>query len=353
MRTLAAVDVALREAEQLHHLAQGITFWTYLFHRTEPGVSEEVLGRPLPQVVVAPPPERPVARVVALPPPAPVVTTSAAAKSSPPPGSVGQWVSPPPAIVTPEVAQAAAKPIPGQSPASGVPHPELPRIRAFARFAFAVAKSDGRVAQSERKVIRSFLASKFGHHDLLVRHIDPLMEEVEAAVPTEAEAVAELRAMTTAVERQELYRFAELIADAAGERKPREQEALARIALAFGVTVTPAAPVVAVTAAPAPAAPRVAPTPDARTLLEIPPGVELTPELIRRRLALLGDRLDPARAREMGPEFARMAEEKLAKLRAAAEALIAPLNEPLERPDAPPPPADPRHNPDLDDAFGG
>jgi hypothetical protein len=40
----------------------------------------------------------------------------------------------------------------------------------------------------------------------LARHIDPMMEQVEAAIPTEAEAVAELRALATPIERQELYR---------------------------------------------------------------------------------------------------------------------------------------------------
>ncbi len=53
----------------------------------------------------------------------------------------------------------------------------------------------------------------------------------------------------------------------------------------------------------------------------------------------------------MGTEFAKLAEEKRATLKAAAEELLAPLGEPLEKPTAPPP-ADLRHNPDLDDAFG-
>jgi hypothetical protein len=87
-------------------------------------------------------------------------------------------------------------------------------------------------------------------------------------------------------------------------------------------------------------------------VLEIEPGVELSAELIRRRFALLTDKLDPAKATALGPEFARLADQKRAAVRAAAEALIAPFGVPLDPPAAPPPPADPRHNPDLDDVFG-
>ena len=74
-------------------------------------------------------------------------------------------------------------------------------------------------------------------------------------------------------------------------------------------------------------------------------------DLIRRRYNFLSEKLDPARAAALGAEFARLAEEKRAKLKAAAEKLLLPFNEPLEKPVAPQP-ADLRHNPDLDDAFG-
>ena len=86
-------------------------------------------------------------------------------------------------------------------------------------------------------------------------------------------------------------------------------------------------------------------------MLEILPDMPLDPDLIRRRYANLTDKLDPARAAAFGPEFARMAEQKRATVRAAAEALIAPFGEPLEKPAAPPP-TDIRENALLDDVFG-
>ena len=73
---------------------------------------------------------------------------------------------------------------------------------------------------------------------------------------------------------------------------------------------------------------------------------------MRRRFTLLSERLDPSRAATLGPEFAALAAEKRDRVRRAAEALMARFGEPLEKA-APPPPADLRHNPDLDDVFGG
>ena len=90
---------------------------------------------------------------------------------------------------------------------------------------------------------------------------------------------------------------------------------------------------------------------DPRAVLDIAPGTPLDPDLIRRRYALLTEKLDPAKAASFGPDFARMAEEKRSSIRAAAEALIAPFNQLLEKA-APPTPTELRHNPDLDDVFG-
>jgi hypothetical protein len=164
-----------------------------------------------------------------------------------------------------------------------------------------------------------------------------------------------------------VYRWAELIADAAGERNPKEREALTRIETGLelaGRGLSPPPPPSAQTRSPepkkspapppaVPAAPAAPPQtePDHRATLEIARETPLDPELIRRRFQSLTEKLDPARAAAFGPEFVQMAEQKRTRVRAAAEALIAPFNEPLEKP-VPPPPTDLRHNPDLDDVFG-
>jgi uncharacterized tellurite resistance protein B-like protein len=392
---LVAVERALRSTRALLVEARDVTFWNFLFRRTTIGPTDETMSRPLPSAEPAPVPP-PVGRVVRpkTPPPPPVpVSRPVAAKPVP------QAAFPPISPAKPTVARPAPADIFAAELASARPpvtsaadtNPDVPKLWAYARFGYVVAKSDGRVAQAEVKVIRSYLDERFGHDPVLVRHIDPLMERTEGRVPPEAETLADVRSVTTAAERQELYRFAERIADASGERNRREQGMLARVAVAFGLTppapnreplpgVAPASstkpdivletdsgteitvasvrgrapqrsPLIASQRTPSPAS---APAPpiEPRALLEIDPGTEITVDLIRRRFALLSERLDPAKAAAMGPEFAKLAAEKQERLRAAAEALLAPFGEPLKKP-ALPPSTDLRHNPDLDDAFGG
>lgn len=304
---------------------------------------------PIPPVAPAPPEGRPVATSVsarpALPPPVEASTTRPA-----------------------DLFQAALA-APARSANSSVDHPNLHRLRVLTRFGFVVAKADGRVAKAERAAIRSFLADLFGHDPMLVRHIDPTIEQVESAVPTEEVVVREVVAvLTDPAARQAVCAAAERIADASGERNRREVALLARVRAALDVATEPTR--TGGMGGPPPDSQRSGDTdadaphvigpptgaaaePDPRTVLEIEPGVELTAELIRRRYTLLTDRADPAKAAVIGPEFEQLAVRKRATIRLAAETLIARFGLPLDPPAAPPPPPDLRHNPDLDDIFGG
>jgi uncharacterized tellurite resistance protein B-like protein len=346
-RELSAIERALRSTEDLLGEARDVTFWNYLFRRTTNGPRDETMNRPLPSPVPSKPSAVPVAKLVSRPnPPAVPVPLGrpVVAKPAPPPAAFPPSVGPRRTheqsedIFAAELANTKSSPV-----GSADAHPELPKLAAYARFGFLVAKADGRVAVAETKVIRAFLDDRFGHDPILVRHIDPLMERTANRVPPESQALADIKAVATPEEWQALFSFAERVADASGERKPREQEMLFRLAEAFALTPKPAAVKPAPTAGP--------PT-DPRCVLEIDPGTDITAELIRRRFTLLNDRLDPSKAAGLGPEFAAMAAEKRNRVRQAAEALMAPFGEPLEKP-TPPPPADLRHNPDLDDAFGG
>lgn len=309
-REIAAIDAALVDSVSLVDLARGVTFANYLLRRPVPGLTDAVIARPLPEAKVLPAP-------VVEPVPPPVAVPVAA-----------------PALTKPTAEPFVLPPTHDD--------PRLAKLRAFARFGLLVAKTDGRVAQAERKEVRRHLGAAFGHDAFLARHLDPLMEATEAETLDEGAILAALKEATTDAERNELFALAERITDGSGERNQREKDMVARIAVAFAI---------------APVAKPVAPTPvpvaaDPRAVLEIPPDVELSAELIRRRFALLGDKLDPAKASALGPEFAAMAERKRTELRRAAETLIAPFGAPLDPPPAPPPPADIRHNPDLDDLFG-
>ena len=194
-----------------------------------------------------------------------------------------------------------------EAPATEPTH--LHRLRVFARFGFVVAKADGRIAMAERVAIRAFLADLFGHDPIVVRHIDPTIEQVEGVIPSEEWAVREVLAVVTnPVDRQAVYAAAERIADASGEKNQRKMEMLARLRSALGISLSPGgerrgeAPLLQpatpksylFTTDPSPQAERGA-VPDPRTVLEIEPGVELSPSRSRRRTLLALGTLYPRR----------------------------------------------------------
>lgn len=345
-RELAAVETALTEAFALFAVAQPVNFLAFLRRMDQSKQLAEVIARPFPVVVVAPPPTpapRPAAPVPVAapsPPPAAAVTPLAV------PVQLAAQKAPPADLFHAALTTAPAPPAPPKvtEPAG------LARLRALAGFGLMVAKADGRIAQAERKAVRAYLDESFGHDPTLARSIDPVLEQTDKAVPTEGDALYAVRAAVPADSWPALVRFAERVAGSSGEPNAKEREALARIAAALGVAA-PAPPHLPKPPEPAPTPAAPPPAVDHRAVLDIAPDMPLDPDLIRRRFQNLTDKLDPAKAAAFGPEFARMAEQKRAAVRAAAEALIAPFGEPLEKP-APPPPGDIRENALLDDVFG-
>jgi hypothetical protein len=74
---------------------------------------------------------------------------------------------------------------------------------------------------------------------------------------------------------------------------------------------------------------------------------------VQRQWNLLSERLAPEKVASMGAEFVKLAQTMLAALRGAAESLLEAMGEQLETKPPTPPVQDLRHNPDLDDVFGG
>ncbi|HKB01048.1 MAG TPA: TerB family tellurite resistance protein [Gemmataceae bacterium] len=266
--------------------------------------------------------------------------------------------------VTP-VAHAPGSPTPMAEPTP------LDRLRAAAGFGLAVAKSDGRIANSERRQVRVFLERRYARSADLVNQLDAVLADIENDLPTIGDVLWDIRRLIPAAEWPDLFQFAQSVADAAGERNAREVQCLARIAeeLGIGPVVAPtttdrlrAPPAPAETppagdetvGAPATRGPGEEPLsdPECRAALEIGPETPLSVDLIRRQYRLLTERFVPEKFTSHGPDFVRMAAERWARVERAARHLVAEYNEPLVPPDATPPPADPRHNPDLDAALG-
>jgi hypothetical protein len=234
-------------------------------------------------------------------------------------------------------------------------HPQQDRLEAFARFGAMIALADGRAAQAELRLVRSFLAELFGHEPDLLRRIDPLVELCVVAKPFIDHTIAEAnRVAAGEAELSRLYQWAAQITDASSGRNDRESALLDRIAKEWNLAApSPQSEALAVASPASSIAPAAAvPPTDLRTELGIPADAEITVELVRRRYSLVVDQLDAARLDGLGEEFASLAALKREKVEAAALALLHPFGATLAPPQAPPPSNDLRHNPDLDAVFG-
>ncbi len=328
--------VAITATQQLFAIVRNISF--HVFARNIPimRLSAELMARPLPTPTWMKADQKPKPAVVPIPPEPPPVrrptTTTASAKApSAPHGDLFQ-----------AALKSGAAPV--LSPHTATNASEL-KLIAITRFAYLMAKCDGRVAKAERLQIRMLLMSLFGHDAALARAIDPLMETTEKSNPKEASILAEVKRVTTRTEQKTLLAFVDAMAT--GSPSGKKSQLRTRIATDFGEVIVETPKPVPIP----PPAPAAKPVVDHRAVLEIEPGMAFDANLIRRRYAMLTEKMDPAKAAAMGPEFAKMAETKRTAIRAAAEALMAPFGEPLEKL-APEPPKDLRHNPDLDDVFG-
>lgn len=321
-RKQSQAEAGLQALTMKLNLAERIRFANFLMGTLPAGLSRELMAEPI---------LLPVATAAPSPPVAPVVVATPAPNAGP---------------MNPDA-------MPNTKPGE---LPSLTRFRVAARFGYAVAKADGRTAAGEKRQIRVFLERRYATAAYLITKINQLIAEIEKNVPTLEESLAEVRATIPPDNWPELNQFAISVTDASGERNARKNAVLARVATALEVTpnasTTPLAPV-PVPATPATIEPPKPPTDnDCKKVLEITLDTSLNVDLIRRQYRLLSERYEPTKFTAHGPEFVQLAKNKREAIERAALQLLKPYNEPLEPP-APPPPPDLRHNPDLDDFFGG
>jgi uncharacterized tellurite resistance protein B-like protein len=331
-------ESALAGLNDRARLAAEITFFGHLMGRAPVGLTPEVIARPL--VEVQPQAER-----------AKPAEPEASARATP---SITETITPANPESPAAVALADASGSAGPAHSELVKHVEaspLARLRAVAGLGLAIAKADGRIANAERKQVRVFLERRYATDLELAGRLDAVMSEIEADLPTLGDALWNVKQKIPGEAWPELYQFAVSVADAAGERNTKEVECLARIAEELGIGIKPPpAHVPAPVVASQPDAPLT--EPECRAALDIAAETPLSVDLIRRQYRLLSERFAPDKFTTHGPDFVKMAADKRVKAERAARHLLAGYNEPLEPPAAPAPPADLRHNPDLDDVFG-
>ena len=338
-RIRAAADSKTKEAGvELERLAErfnisrGITFGNFLFRHPYPGLTDEIMKRP---VII----ERP---------------DSATAPDLP--------VNAQPRMVPQRSALPVAQLLPPTSTTSSTPGelPSLARFRAVAEFGFAVARADGRLADSERRQIRAFLERRYALAPYLVDKLATLIGIAEKSGKSLDDSILEVRRTIPTDAWPELYQFAESVSAATGGLNPKKRDALGRVRRGLSGEATPSPvqpppspPSPLPVAALVPSAPPVRAVTDAdrRATLEIAPATPLSAELIRRQYRLLTDRFDPEKFASHGPDFVALAAARRRHVEESARKFIAAYNEPLEPPVAEPP-TDTRHNPDLDAVFG-
>jgi uncharacterized tellurite resistance protein B-like protein len=369
----AAAEVVIERLAEPSAAARTVTFWRWFRPISdEPLLPPEVMEAPLPDLEAA-------LRAADEPPVA--VAVPAAPRPAPRPAPKDRAAA--------RVAQRAS---------AAAPHREedmpdethLILMDLTLQFAFGVARADGPVSAPERDLIHQHVRQRFAYNRALLNRAEAICAHYESAAIDLEHCLEQMRQRMTPGHRAALMTFAAGVVAASGPTGSSAADYLSALAKRLGVPPSPPpatlaprpAPPTPAPAPPRPAAPaRVAaaalprsaaatpsppppppppPAPAAqppagdewRALLEISAGAPLSADLVRRQYHLLVQRYAPERVASMGPEFVQMAAAKLAAARRAAEGLLAPLGEPLEV-KAAAPPADLRHNPDLDDVFGG
>ncbi len=282
------------------------------------------------------------------------------------------------------------------------------------QFALGVARADGPITWTERELIQQHVRKRFGYNRALLNRAEALCAHYDTAAIDWERCLGEINRRFTPGHRTALMEFAGQIVAVSGKDAGCSVPFLLRLAQSLGVpplalpqAEPPAAPLVPAPPPPSPPAPvnhaisrkvgavrvaaaapqvasqpsrtvptpppppplvspppparPIAPTPkpaaptkdECRSLLEIPAETPLSADLVRRQWNLLSERLAPEKVASLGPEFVKLAQDKLAALRRAAESLLETMGEKLETKPAAPPVQDLRHNPDLDDVFGG
>jgi len=213
----------------------------------------------------------------------------------------------------------------------------------------AVARTDGRIAERERRLVEDHLRRRYQYNPALYNRARVLCAHFESASIDMDRCLQGITELFTVPHRTALVQVACEVAATSGGVNQRENGLLSKVCTRLGIAM-PTGPT------PPPEPPTACEPPLDENIwlatLEIESGVNWTPELVRRQYHLLTARFQPTKVQGMGPEFAAMAEQKHLAVRTAAEGLLGKLDLKLEE-EKPPPPTDLRHNPDLDALFGG
>jgi uncharacterized tellurite resistance protein B-like protein len=252
------------------------------------------------------------------------------------------------------------RPVPDPRPSSSRMDIADAMLEITIKFAFAVARVDGRVARKEKAIIRQIMVDRYSHDQAIWNRVNAFMAHYENVAIDVEDCIRQVKKEFPTAQRG-LLELACQIAGAAGPMNEREIALLERLSRDWSIPwARPVEKSAADSPAPTPAAQAArpnqttvpVPATDPRVLLEIDAAVPLTVDLIRRQYNLLAARLAPEKVQALGGEFEIMAKSKRVGIRVAADALLAQFGEPLQLSAQAAGPAELRPNPDLDAMFG-
>jgi hypothetical protein len=224
------------------------------------------------------------------------------------------------------------------------------------QFCLAAARADGPVTSHERDLIRGHIRQRFGYDRALLNRAENLCTHYQSAAIDLDHCLRQIKEKVAVSDLTALVEFASTIIATSGGGDKAGKAFLKSAASRLGVAEPSVAPPLLPRAAKSPPAvspPAVPTQAECLALLEIAPGASPSAGLVRRQWALLSERMAPEKAARMGPEFLKVAEKQQAVVRQAAEMLLESMGEKLEVTPPASPPQELRHNPDLDDVFGG
>jgi hypothetical protein len=364
----ACVRALLDQLDGVEKAARRVTFWTYWSVETRELVPADMLARALPDLEAS---LRAAEMASHTPAPHPVAHPAAAGvqppRGRPPADARSKAESKPPPLVNSSPALMAAS---AAGPHAQPLHdPALPQMDVVMRFAFCVARADGRIARKELEVIEDHVRRAYGANVNLFNRARAFCAQYQDCAIEVDDCLERAAVSLTTADLVSLLDLGRQIARASGGVNARESALLERAAKRWGCALA-SPPLEDLPAQDShdqqtPARARSHPIPptdfpkegmppspmDECAVLQIDAGVALSAELVRRQFHYLTERYARAEADAPDPESVLFNKAKRESVRRAADSLMSRLGQPLEPP-AVLPPTELRANPDLDAVFG-
>lgn len=239
------------------------------------------------------------------------------------------------------------------------PNCQVGKMEFSVQFAFVVARLDGTLSPSAKKLIHEYFQHQYAGESALCNRAKAFCTHLEKAPIRFENGISQFQQLFTAEERSRLFSLAGRILQTSDRESNKAVAFLQKMAwdlkTSFFLEKTPAKNPEPLTPVPQPLPPSQTPgatsKDDYLRILEIDPSLTISADLVRRQFNYFCGKYAPDKAASLGGEFVEMMEKRRQEVKMAATALLEELGEGLESPTFLQPKAL-RENRDLDEVFG-